>query len=443
MKSRGCMKLEDVLRSNIKLSLLLLLLNVSSLTAANYGDCLNVQSYRGVRKIRNGHKVCAKGDKYDDDGRKCTLCFNGHALNRVCYQEHGWIDRVVNKPGKSKHTICYPEDGYPYHKGESQECPEETCTAENCQLPDCFCHGDSPHIDQSERPMFVVITYDDGVYEVNFDTQLRPFYVDNEYEIYNPNGCGIKTTLFVSMDYTQSDKVKAMYDAGNEIAGHTADHGLPSGEDEEDYKDTIDAIDGMKRILLEETGDSRLVNSILGFRAPYLRVAHEQQFKALRDLGFVYETSLISRRLAREGRPLWPYTLDYKANKCDSAYCNHYCYKGFWEIPLNVWKCSNGYYSAMLDYCCVGQNSSTATVDDWFDYFLHNFELSYDSKTPLSFYTHTHVFDFYPNAFPAFIRWLQHISRSYKDVWFVTMQQLLRWMKDPLTHKQMLKKWQW
>uniref|UniRef100_A0A2C9KVY9 NodB homology domain-containing protein n=1 Tax=Biomphalaria glabrata TaxID=6526 RepID=A0A2C9KVY9_BIOGL len=107
--------------------------------------------------------------------------------------------------------------------------------------------------------MFVAITFDDSINHDRYNSQFRPFFVDNDYNLYNPNGCGLKTTLFVSLDAGDISLVKTLWDAGNEIAGHTLAHSLPVGSSEDDYIPTIEAIDGMRKKLLEEIGDSQLV----------------------------------------------------------------------------------------------------------------------------------------------------------------------------------------
>ncbi|KAH9518901.1 hypothetical protein Btru_008606 [Bulinus truncatus] len=439
-KDRKCLKCMELDVIRLHFILFLLLSPCCSVTSANYNDC---PASNGSQTLHHGQKVCdtQSGNQTNDQGVHCTLCYSGHLLNRRCYTVPG-INRHNENLGTSEHILCYNPDGYPNKRVAPTPYPTEDCNTQNCKLPDCFCYGARPSLSLYDTPMFVVVTFDDGIYIDSYQHQLRPFFVDNDYSLFNPDGCRLKSTFFVSMDNTVTPKVTDLWKAGNEISGHTADHGLPSGLNDTDYNATVEAIDGMRRILVEETYDSNFVNSIIGFRAPYLRVAHETQYKVLRDLGFIYDTSLVSKSLFRDGTPLWPYTLDYKYKRCDHKFCPQDSYPGMWEVPLNVWVGDDQDYCSMLDYCTVGHNSSTASAKQWFEYFLRNFELSYLTKTPLSFYTHAHLFDVHPNSFQGFIQWLQHITKHYKDAWFVTVQQLLHWMKHPLTHQQMLEiKW--
>ncbi|KAK6994869.1 hypothetical protein BgiMline_011500 [Biomphalaria glabrata] len=432
----------NIVQSYIKLIVVLLML-VSTEVASNYDDCLRSSTSKGSQKLHHGQEECGSQtfkDSATDEGIPCVACVNGHLLSRKCYKFEG-SNQHQGKSRLSNTSICYSLDGYPNTRGEPEPLPTEDCNTYNCKLPDCFCHGGSPNISRSALPMFVAITFDDSINHDRYNSQFRPFFVDNDYNLYNPNGCGLKTTLFVSLDAGDISLVKTLWDAGNEIAGHTLAHSLPVGSSEDDYIPTIEAIDGMRKKLLEEIGDSQLVNSIIGFRAPYLRVAEETQYKVLKDLGFLYDSSLVSTSLYRTKKPIWPYTLNYRNTEgCDNWFCPEDSYSGFWEIPLNAWIGDDGFYCWMLDGCTVGQSKEVATVKQWFDYFQRNFEPFYETKTPMSFYTHANMFDFYPNAFPAFVQWLKHVTRSYKDVWFVTLQQLLFWMKSPMSHEQMLAK---
>ena len=48
---------------------------------------------------------------------------------------------------------------------------------------------------------------------------------------------------------------------------------------------------------------------IQGFRAPFLQVGGNTEFKLLRDKSFLYDSSMPTRRYLNP--PLWPYSLDY------------------------------------------------------------------------------------------------------------------------------------
>lgn len=67
----------------------------------------------------------------------------------------------------------------------------------------------------------------------------------------------------------------------------------------------------MRDKILINTGDQALADSIVGFRAPYLRVAGDVMFQALKDKGFLYDTSIVNVEIYSGRTPLWPYTFDF------------------------------------------------------------------------------------------------------------------------------------
>lgn len=67
----------------------------------------------------------------------------------------------------------------------------------------------------------------------------------------------------------------------------------------------------MKDETLKATGIKALVDSIIGFRAPYLSVGGNVQFDVLRNFGFLYDTSILNINILQGKQPDWPYTLDF------------------------------------------------------------------------------------------------------------------------------------
>lgn len=70
-------------------------------------------------------------------------------------------------------------------------------------------------------------------------------------------------------------------------------------------------IQGLKEEILKATRNKTLVDSILGFRAPYLRVAGNVQYNVLRDFDFLYDTSILNINILQNKKPHWPFTLDH------------------------------------------------------------------------------------------------------------------------------------
>ena len=150
---------------------------------------------------------------------------------------------------------------------------------------------------------------------ISFDAAL----VDNAFPLYeelfngrlkNPNGCNISATFFVSHEYTNYCMLQTLYHQRHEIADNSISRRLPqtwwatATEEEQEQE-----IAGMREIL-RKWGNVQ-VEDIMGYRAPYIQVGGNTEFRALRNLGFLYESSMPTQVF--RDPPLWPYTLDYQS----------------------------------------------------------------------------------------------------------------------------------
>lgn len=96
----------------------------------------------------------------------------------------------------------------------------------------------------------------------------------------------------------------------HEIADNSISRRLPqtwwATATEEEQEQEI----GDMREILRKWGNVQ-VEDIMGYRAPYIQVGGITEFRALRNLGFVYESSMPTQVF--RDPPLWPYTLDYQS----------------------------------------------------------------------------------------------------------------------------------
>ena len=69
-----------------------------------------------------------------------------------------------------------------------------------------------------ETPQLVLITFEDAVNDVHNKAFEMLF---NTSERFNPNGCPIRGTFFVSHEWTDYSLVQNLYADGHEIASHT------------------------------------------------------------------------------------------------------------------------------------------------------------------------------------------------------------------------------
>ena len=194
----------------------------------------------------------------------------------------------------------------------------EPCNPERCRLPDCFCSGTAiPNNLPAEKiPQIVMLTFEGAV---NTYTAIYPKQVLSA-GITNPNDCGITGTFFVSHEYTDYREVMAIRHKRNEIAVNTVS---PSSHPPywwaEASKEQWKAEIGDMKEILRKWGQIQ-ASSIVGFRAPKIQVGGNNEFGALHDLGFLYESSMPTQN--SPNRPMWPYTLDYESTQdCEIPPC--------------------------------------------------------------------------------------------------------------------------
>ncbi|CAO3632042.1 unnamed protein product [Cunninghamella blakesleeana] len=294
-----------------------------------------------------------------------------------------------------------------------------SCDPNTCKLPNCHCASTSPPggLAAKDVPQFVVITFDDSVQAKLLQT------ANTMLNVKNPNGCGAKGTWYVSMEYTDFSLVQQWYANGNEVADHTFSHvGSPSAQE----------IAAAKSMLHEYAGIP--YGKLKGFRAPFLNYTAET-LSNIQQQGFVYDTSAT----ATIDDCYWPYTLDNgMANDCWTGICDTGKVKlnGIWEFPMYA-VMDNANTPQLMDVYLAG---SVADVNAW---STTNFERHYNgNRQPFGIYVHpTHLTN-YPgtpdvssllNGVVSFIKSLE----GKQDVWFVTNDQLLQWMQNPVPASQL------
>jgi len=318
----------------------------------------------------------------------------------------------------------------------------EECDTEICKLPDCFCSPTSTKIPggfaPEEVPQMIILSFDDAVNSNNFDIIQRLLNGQRK----NPNSCDIKATFFVSHKFTNYSMVQELYRRGHEIATHSITH-----NNDEDYW-TDGSVESWKQ---EMSGGRDIIEafggvpkgSVLGSRAPLLRLGGNNQFKALEESEFLYDSSMVA---PLQNPPLWPYTTFFSIphachgnfQKCPTR--SH----GIWEMVLNEFdpreepgQDQHEQISgcAMLDSC-----SNIRTADNLYNILTHNFIRHYEqNRAPLGLYMHAAWLKRSPQMQEALEYWLDEILASYKDVYIVTMNDVLKWMQQPVNQRDALK----
>jgi peptidoglycan/xylan/chitin deacetylase (PgdA/CDA1 family) len=109
--------------------------------------------------------------------------------------------------------------------------------------------------------------------------------------------------------------------------------------------------------------------------------------------------------------------------------CPTKAYPGLWEIPINpLWNEYNTCHHA--DQCVFPNNGDDDDINDITDFLKENFERHYTTnKAPFQLNFHVTWFT-QKGHVRALYKFFDYLT-SLKDVWFVTYQELINWMKDP------------
>jgi peptidoglycan/xylan/chitin deacetylase (PgdA/CDA1 family) len=277
-----------------------------------------------------------------------------------------------------------------------------------------------------------MITFDDAVTTTVFSRVYWDLLVANTYKLFNPDNCTVRSTFFVSHQFTDYNLVQQLYNSGHEIASHTVNHTSNSDV----YEEVAAEIVGLRDHVVANTNIPG--HHVRGFRVPFLRIFGDVQYKVLRDFNFTYDSSLVNIEMQRGEKPVWPYTLDFPVenDKCPNRPCPIESHPGLWESPMNGWLGDNGFSCGMIDACTIKGQDFNGTVDDFLKYFRRNFQLFHADRVPVNMFTHASMFLKYNEALRALIIFLQELS-AQRNVWFVTPSQVISWMKNPQTNEEM------
>jgi hypothetical protein len=223
-------------------------------------------------------------------------------------------------------------------KAKAEEAEEGACDLSTCILPTCFCSADGtrapggPELELLALPQMINIAFNGAVNGENMAIYQRLF----KKERVNPNGCTVKGTFFVSHKYTNYSAVQELHRKGHEIGVFS----VTNTEDEAYWQDGgydtwFDEMAGARSII--ERWANITDGSVIGVRAPFLRIGGNTQFQMMNESYFPYDSS-ITAPLARV--PIWPYTMHH--NIPHSCHTNAAALGGcptekfpLWEIPIN------------------------------------------------------------------------------------------------------------
>jgi len=295
----------------------------------------------------------------------------------------------------------------------SCEAQAERCDPAYCQIPDCYCGGkDIPGGYQPDQiPQFVLLTFDDAVNDLN-----KQFYEDLFGGRFNPNGCPIKSTFYVSHEWTDYAQVQDLYADGHEIASHTVTHSFGTNFNEEKWANEVV---GEAEVLVRFAGVNPA--DIKGMRAPFLAVGGDKMFNMLSRYGFYYDSSMPT------GSPSWPYSLEYKMpHSCSVTPCPAASHPGMWEVPMKTLQDVRGGSCSMADGCFYNEDADSIQK-----IFTQNFLEHYTkSKAPFPLFFHAAWFFNRQHRKDGFLKFIDSIL-ALPDVYFVTSQELIAWTRYP------------
>merc|ERR1712038_2089412 len=314
------------------------------------------------------------------------------------------------------------------------------CDTTICKLPDCFCSEDGTQVPGAlcevtaagahceNVPQMVTVTFDDAINNNNIDLYSEIFNRARK----NPNGCDIKATFFVSHKYTNYTAVQDMHAMGHEIAAHSITH-----NDDEGFWTDANVDEWAK-----EMAGSRLIidkfanitdNSVVGLRAPYLRVGGNNQFTMMEEQAFLYDSSITA---PLQNPPLWPYTMYFRMpHRChgDLQRCPTRSH-AVWELVMNeLDRREDPKIEEVLPGCAMVDSCNNIKDGEQFYRFLnHNFYRHYDqNRAPLGLFFHAAWLNNNLDILDAFLFWVDETLKQHNDVYFVTMTQVIQWIQNP------------
>jgi len=306
----------------------------------------------------------------------------------------------------------------------------------DCQLPDCFCSADgtsapgvgSKKLELNNIPMMITLTFNGAVNGESLGVYERLFHSER----LNPNGCTAKGTFFVSHKYTNYSAVQELHRVGHEIGVFS----ITNNEDtkywtEGSYDNWLGEMAGAR--LIVEKFANITDGTVVGVRAPYLRVGGNEQFNMMNDQFFLYDSS-ITAPLSRV--PVWPYTLHYRMpHKChgNAQNCPSRSHP-IWEMPINeLDRRDDPQYDETLTGCHVVSSCSNVYAPESFRALLqHNFERHYGTnRAPLSLSFDPSWLISNKDFDTALSDWMNYILTTYTDVYFVTELQAIQWIQNP------------
>ncbi|KAL4446727.1 hypothetical protein ABPG77_007971 [Micractinium sp. CCAP 211/92] len=300
-------------------------------------------------------------------------------------------------------------------------CTCSITTAAAARGRSCVCPSTSPPggLRPSETPQFILLTHDDAI-TPTAAAAFRAILGGRS----SADGCPAVATLFTLARGTDCELLRRLYLDGYEVASHSLTHQKMNGWSREQVAAEVV---GGRSALASKCGIPGA--DIVGWRQPYLQASPTVR-QVVKEAGFLYDSTIletpegesVSQGMAAR---LWPYTLqDGVAQDCKSWAPYQTCGEGesypeLFEVP--VWDLSpTGLFST--DPADRGGRSILQVLNS-------TFQAAYKgNRAPMPIFVHSSFFS--AEGVAALQRFADY-ALSLPHVHFVTVRQLLGWMRQP------------
>jgi len=303
------------------------------------------------------------------------------------------------------------------HHVASQACiPGDTC-----KLPECRCWDDPAlpgGLQAAQVPQTVLLSFEYAVNKANVDLYTRLLK-----DLANPNGCGVKATFFVQELNTDFSVVSDLHQQGHEIAMTSSDGIIPADKDA-----WLSTYQNMKT----KISQTALIpeDAIKGSRGPELSSGGDDQYDAIQQVGLSYDSTCSSFTYSYKSNLLWPYTYDFTYNtpQCSIGKTPASAHPGKWQFLVAAVRAGNQ-NCASLSACSPFVTSAT----DAFNLINESYEAHYQgNKSPFVLYIDP-LWLTVEAQYDGTRQFLEKVIKENQDTWFVTSQQALAWIQDPVT----------
>ena len=284
----------------------------------------------------------------------------------------------------------------------------------NCKHPNCWCMNSKPDLNLKEIPHLIYVTFSGVVSEI-MRQQIDLLFSNDRT---NPNGCNIRSTVFVTSQKSSYGAIHWLHRRGHEIALN----GLTDDDLDPDLRHLQIPI--QKRLLKDYAGIPEI--DIRGWRNPNLSFEGGEHLKYIQQYNLDYDATLRLIGTQHEITGHWPFTLDFGCSPRDP--CQKKNYPGLWEVPITPFIGMNANYR-----CLYVNNCSFKPVSalEMYYFLVSNFWRAYTEKKPLGINLRSEWFQENQKenfqGLEAFINLLVDLP----DVYIIRISDLIHWIQYP------------